>query len=263
MKKVVLAILILLLLFSLFSCKKKQETDSSEVYYEIEFSTSSLTYAATPPETARVKAGECVAEPSALDETPTAGYVVIWTKETKNPVAYDFSTPVNASFVLHAVEIPRTYTISYDVPHGTSNGGNPTAFTKATDTIYLKDPDMSFGYQFDHWSDFKDPSVAVTEIPKGTEHDVALRAVVSSRVFEILYFDSVADDPNPKTYTFGEELSLENPLRDGYRFLGYTIYMDQKATPVTKITADFLVDNWNVIKRSNGMSICLKANWEK
>ena len=58
-------------------------------------------------------------------------------------------------------------------------------------------------------------------------------------------------------------MSLENPLRDGYRFLGYTIYMDQKATPVTKITADFLVENWNVIKRSNGMSICLKANWEK
>ena len=264
MKKLAWLLLIILLTVGLFSCKKKTEIAPEDVFFEVEFSTTYLPYAATPPDKVSVKEGDALGEPAALDANPTAGYVVIWTRDPVERIRYDFSTPVKESFVLYAVEVPRSYSITYLLEQGTNATGNPTSYTKATETIVLVDPVLPFGYVFDRWCYFDDPDSDVKEIPKGTEGDIVLRAVMHPRTFKLYYRDSVDPDPNPTSYIYGTELVLEQPQREGYIFLGYTIYMDTKSTLVESLTAEFMTEHWEAFKKGNGgESLFLVANWEQ
>lgn len=261
MRRILPVLLILLLLFGLFSCKNKHDT-TEEVFHEVSFSTALLPYAAVTPESLSVKEGERATEP-ALDVTPSAGYVVIWTQDATARTAYDFSAPVRASFTLYAVEIPRTYRITYLIERGENAKTNPLTFTKETEPVRLSAPKVDFGYHFLKWSFFDDRESTVTEIPTGREGDLVLRAVIEPVEYAILYSEAGDSNPNPATYVFGTELPLESPSRTGYRFLGYTIYLDAKATPVTKLTAAFVLEHQDALFKGNGSAIYLQANWER
>jgi len=254
-------LLILLLLSSLFSCKKKPE--SSDVFYEITFSTSALSYAAEPPASLFVKQGDRVKEPRFTVE-PTAGYVVIWTKDTADRTPYDFSTPVEESFTLYAVEVPRTYSIIYLLQGGINLKKNPHSYTKASETISLlslPNENCPWGYRFRKWSYFDDEDSEVVEIPHGSEGDIVLRAVYTPATYRIYYSNlQGAANPNPDAYTYGTELTLQLPTREGYICTGFTVSKYKLA--VSELTSTFVYDNQNVLFRENG-AINLYANWEE
>ena len=267
MKRILSMILIVLLTLCLVACKGTDEPE--EIYYEVSFSTTSLPYEAIPPATISVKKGDKVPCPS-LAASPSAGYDVVWTKVQKQGSvdAYDFDAPVESSFTLYAVEVPHTYEVRYLLRNCANHPENPTSFTMFTDTITLLAPDPDYGYAFVRWSYYDDPQSIVTEIPKGTAKDVVLRAVLKERSYRILYYGYGSEDanPHPKTYTFGSTIdfkALESPTKEGYRFVGYTIYNDPKRTPVEKLTAEFVLEYDAALFKETGSDIALLANWEK
>ena len=261
MKRVLGVLMILLLLTGLFACKKKGKEPAAEeaVLFEVTFSTTLLPYDSTPPESVTVKKGESVSEPT-LQTTPTAGNRVIWTQSTSERTPYDFSSPVEKNFVLYAVEVPRDYKITYLLEIGTNSSKNPATYSAASETITLVDPILPLGYRFDKWSYFDDPDSRVTEIPQGSEGDIVLRAVWHKREFKILYYEEGEVNPNPTSYLFGEDLSLESPSRAGYRFTGFVCHGDRKLA-VEEITSEFLLAHWNSLLE-NGIDIVLLATWE-
>ena len=259
-------LLSIVLLVGAASCTKKQGKEE-EVTYRVAFNTASLPYEVTPPAVVTVKAGEQISEPT-LDVGPSAGYVVIWTRNLSDRSAYDFSAPVEESFVLYAVEMPRTYTVTYLLERGKNSKENPTTFTKDTETIDLVAPSSVFGYVFDRWAYYDDPDSRVSAIEKGTERDLVLRAVYLPAEYTVTYLPTSDPRPNPTTYTFGTTMSLESPSKEGYRFLGYTIAGIGESpeitaeSVVTEITAEFILAHKDVLFKLNG-TIALQANWEE
>ena len=263
---VLVAILVAIALVGLFSCKQKKATPRAATY-KVEFSTSLLPYTAEPPVTQTVKTGDRAVEPT-TQFAHTAGYVVIWSTSHSAKVAYDFSRPVTQNLYLYAMEVPRSYTITYlwAPERNLSNGNNPTSFTKETPTISLVaptlDPDKDFGYSFSCWSYADDPTSVVAEIPKGTDGDVILRANLKAINYKI-YYKEAENNPNPTNYLFGTELSLKAPTREGYEFLGFTIYLDSDETPVTALTPEFVKTHAKALFYGNGNQIGLEAHWRK
>ncbi len=260
MKRVVVLLLLFVLTFGLFSCKKAKPAE--DVFYTVEFNTLSLPVESTAPAALSVKEGEVVTKPE-FSAPATAGYVVVWTKDPLTKVVYDFSSPVTESFVLYAVEIPKNYSIIYLTERGANDSRNPTTYSKATETFSLYEPVMPFGYRFIKWAYFDDPESAVVCVEKGTEGDIVLRAVMKAVTYDVKYVDGGDVNPNPTTYLFGTELSLESPSKEGYRFLGYTITDDRNNTPVTALDPTFVEANRVTLFYENGVTISLKANWEK
>ena len=261
MKRFLALLLSVLLLLGAVACRQKGDSEE-EAFYIVSFNTASLPYEATPPAVQSVKQGESVAAPT-LDAEPSAGYVVIWTTDVSGKTPYDFSSPVEESFVLYAVEAPRNYTVTYLLERGVNDRSNITSFTMSTATFYLRDPDLtgSFGYKFIKWAYYDDPESTVTCIEQGTEGDIILRAVIEPVDYLITYFGDSTSNPNPAYYSYGTTLSLERPLREGYRFLGYTIMSDPDRTPVTVLTAEFVEEHRSALFYENG-TIGLKENWE-
>ena len=259
MKRLLALLLFLVLLFGLASCKEEMPAEEDS-YFTVTFVTTTLPYDAAAPESVRVKKGESVPRP-ALSVEATAGYVVIWTKDSTKKTAYDFSAEVKEDLTLYAVEVPREYTVTYLMEKGKNSADNPTTFTMATDTIYLAKPTMPFGYRFVKWAYYDDPDSVVEVIEKGTEGDVVLRAVYAPVEYIITYFEGGDVNPNPQTYTFGSTLSLESPSREGYVFRGYTIKGDSDNTPVTTLTEEFVLAHRAALFHENG-TISLFANWE-
>ena len=258
MKRFVAILLLFVLPLCLFACKREKQPEG-DVFYEVTFNTVAFP-TATQPEAARVKQGEAVAKPS-FDGVASAGNVVVWTKDTTTKEVYDFSAPVTQSFTLYAVEAPRTYSVTYLLEKGTNNAENPTSFTIATETILLQAPTMPFGYRFVKWAYYDSPDSVVTAIEQGTEEDIILRAVISPVTYTVTYFEAGDTNPNPTTYEFGTTLTLAAPEKARHRFLGYTIKSDAQRTPVTALTAEFILAHKEALFYENG-TISLEANWE-
>ena len=259
MKRLVAILLLIVLALCFFSCKRRNNVEA-DVFYEVTFNTVAFPEE-TPPQAVTVKKGETVEKP-VFNAEPSAGYVIVWTKDTATNAVYDFSAPVTESFTLYAVEVPRSYTITYLLEKGTNNAGNPTTFTKATESILLKAPVMPFGYTFVRWAKYDDPDSTVTEIPQGTETDVILRAVFNPVTYVVTYYNAGDTNPNPTSYEFGTTLNLTSPQKGNHRFLGYTIKSDPNKTPVTALTAEFILAHRTALFYENG-TISLEANWEE
>ena len=266
MKRALVLVLIILVLFGLFACKKSEPQPPADVFYSVQFTTTLLPYTATAPETQSVKAGECAAAPT-FAVTPTAGYALIWTTDPAARSPYDFTAAVNGDLLLYAVETPRTYRVTYLTDRGTVPASNTTTFTKDTATFALKDVvldyDLDFGYTFRYWSYFDDPDSVVTEIEQGTEGDVILRAHIETVRYDVYYKEAGDEFEGEKYYYYGDTMSLGTPLREGYTFLGWTIYMDSAHTPVTALTPDFVKAHKEALFHGNGSGIGLLANWEE
>ena len=265
MKRALSVLLILLLLFSLCACKESEPV-SEESFFEVSYSTELLPYEAAAPAAERVKKGEKATAPT-LEATPSAGKAVVWTLDATDPVAFDFSAPVEGDLLLYAVEVFRTYKITYLVEHGSAKA--PDYYTKDTETFSLTRANADFGYKFYKWSYFDDRDSAVAEIEKGTEGDIVLRADIRPNTYVIQYEDDGESNPNPSEYVFGTTLSLRVPQKAGYRFKYFTLNGDPTEPVVTELTAEFILQHKAAIfydktaVEKNGSDIYLLAIWEK
>lgn len=238
--------LIFALLFSLSACKKEENGSASEELFEVTFFTSFLPTAAASPESQLVKKGGRVSEPT-LNYEPTAGFRVIWTRDAREGVPYDFSEAVTGAFTLYAIEVPRTYSIVYLLDGGVGVKANPTSYDKGSGTILLSalpDENCPEGYHFLKWSYFDDPDSTVEEIPQGSEGDIVLRAVYAVNRYEIQYHDVYgAVNPNAEThpiFAYGEEITLEEPTKEGSRFVGWRCAPNGEFLPNDTLTTAFV-----------------------
>ena len=115
------------------------------------------------------------------------------------------------------------YTITYDLAGGTAS--NPTDYCVLSDAITLNNP-IRTGHTFAGWTgtDLDGPTMSVT-IPHGSEGDRSYTATWILDAYTVTYDldgGSVAT-PNPASYTYlDEDITLVNPTREGYYFVGWT-----------------------------------------
>ncbi len=117
---------------------------------------------------------------------------------------------------------PLTYSIGYALGGGTAVG-NPVSYNIETATFTLNQP-TKYGYTFVGWTgsngDTKELNV---EIAVGSMGDRSYTAHWEPTRYAITYnLDGGSDNgANPLSYTIEETVTLVNPVKPGYRFLGW------------------------------------------
>ena len=129
------------------------------------------------------------------------------------------------------------YTITYELNNGINNQSNPKSYNIVTDTITLFNPTRD-RYTFSGWytnSDFLGSSIA--SIPKGSTGNIKLYAKWTPTVYKITYNLYGTNNPNnPTSYTyFSDTITLADPTRRGYTFVGWFTSSDFSGSKVTSI----------------------------
>lgn len=130
--------------------------------------------------------------------------------------------------VLYAKWNKITYTITYDLSDGATEGTNasenPESYTVETPTIKLKAP-VKPGYKFEGWyssSSFEEEPV--TEIESGTYKNITLYAKWTPIEYSVTYNLNGGRNSylNPDSFTVeNNEIELSAPIRPGYKFEGW------------------------------------------
>ena len=114
-----------------------------------------------------------------------------------------------------------TYNIDYILNNGSAT--NPSTYNVETKTFNLNNSERT-GYTFTGWtgSNGNTPQTTVT-IPKGTIGDKNYTANWTPINYTITYNYNGGNTTNPTSYTIeSDTIKLNNPLKQGFRFLGWT-----------------------------------------
>jgi len=125
----------------------------------------------------------------------------------------------------------QEYSIIYNLNGGTAT--NPTSYN-ITSNIVLNNPTRK-GYEFVGWtgSNGKFPTLTV-RIPPGSTGDREYTANWNIITYNIDYNLNGGSASNPTTYTVENNITLNNPTKKGYKFLGWT--GSNGTTPETTVT---------------------------
>lgn len=158
-----------------------------------------------------------------------------------------------------------TYTISYTLNGGTNNSSNPTSYTKL-DTITLSQPTKT-GYTFKGWtgSNSSTPQTYVS-IPKGSSGNKNYTANWTPINYTITYnLDGGAVNGNPSTYNADQTITLNNPTKNNYTFIGWTgsngntpqlnLTIPFGSTGNRTYTANWTLTSYNIIYNLDGGNV--------
>ena len=115
----------------------------------------------------------------------------------------------------------NTYTITYVLNGGTNNSSNPSSYTVLDSTITLANPTREH-YDFKGW---KNGNSTITKIYTSNAQNYTLTATWAPHNYSITYnLDGGTNNSNnPTTHTVeSDEITLGDPTRDGYTFIGWT-----------------------------------------
>lgn len=151
--------------------------------------------------------------------------------------------------------VDEKYTIDYELDGGVNHQDNPTTYIKGT-LIELNNPTKE-GYDFKGW--YLNDEL-VTEIGKDTTGNITLVAKWEERVatYIITYqLDGGTNNPsNPATYTNKESVTLADPTKEGYTFLGW--YCNGEKITVVENNDITVVAKWEKVETKKGCS-CKKS----
>ncbi|MBR0099564.1 MAG: InlB B-repeat-containing protein, partial [Treponema sp.] len=126
--------------------------------------TYTVTFSVDGAETKQTVAeGEKVSKPT--DPTKTGYTFAGW---YNGESAFDFETAITENLTLTARWLLVTYSITYNVPDGTTNPNTAASYTIETDTITLLDVSHNDYNSFEGWFDAETGGNKVTSIPKGS-----------------------------------------------------------------------------------------------
>ncbi|HHU55574.1 MAG TPA: hypothetical protein GXZ48_02630 [Acholeplasmataceae bacterium] len=116
----------------------------------------------------------------------------------------------------------KIYNIVYEVDENVRNE-NPAIYNKDILPIILKEP-VKVGYSFQGWykeSDYSGNKITVLDI--NTEGDITLYPKWDLIESKIIYFlrGGKNNENNPTSYTYESVITLLEPYREGYKFLGW------------------------------------------
>ena len=137
---------------------------------------------------------------------------------------------ISTSFVMPDYDVEVTpgvslnsYTISYDLNGGTLDEENPSKYS-IEDNIIIYNSPSKVGYTFTGWtgSNGDIPELNVT-INKGSTGNKKYKANYELINYAIEYDldGGTLEKENPNTYTIESNIILNNPLKDGYKFIGW------------------------------------------
>ena len=115
------------------------------------------------------------------------------------------------------------YKISYDLDGGNVDAALTSVYNIDTDTITLPTPTKE-GYSFSKWIDL-DTNNEIKSIVKGTVGDKKFKALWVANSYKINYTlnkkDAVLPDSADNNRTFGKDITLATPSKQGYVFDGW------------------------------------------
>ena len=119
------------------------------------------------------------------------------------------------------------YSISYDLDGGTETIKNPVKYTFNTANITLHNPEKP-GYIFVGWLDLlaEDATpVKTCVIPSNSTGDKSYKAVWEKGVYNLTFNldgGSWTDFEAPETYIYEDEITVPNPVKEGFTFVGWS-----------------------------------------
>ena len=171
--------------------------------------------------------GEKVVRPNVY-LTASTGYTVHSWEINGTTTEWDFDDPVTEDLVLKTYKTIDTYNITYNITGGTVSG-NPDTYTVEDLPISLNNPTPTEpGYIFTGWTGtgLSEKTMNVT-IPVNSTGDREYTAHFEKEKYTITYNlnggDLETGVTNPEEYYVDTpDITLNNPAREGYTFLGWT-----------------------------------------
>ncbi|MGN0972662.1 MAG: InlB B-repeat-containing protein, partial [Aristaeellaceae bacterium] len=162
---------------------------------------------------------------------------------------------VEGDMTLYAGWKPTAYTITYALNGGVNAPANPATYTIEDDRIDFAKPTRE-GYEFAGW-ETQDPVKADDSftcwLPAGSTGNATLTAKWTPIEYAISYAlgGGAVTGENPTTYNIeSDAITLTNPTRDGYDFIGWT------GTGLTEATLTVTIPTGSMGVRS------YTANWQ-
>ena len=114
----------------------------------------------------------------------------------------------------------ETYTITYELSGAENSPLNIGTYTVETPTLILHDPAGREYYDFKEW---QSGGEKITEIAHGSFGNITVTAVWTPVEFDINYeLDGADNGANPVTYNVETAFTLEDPVKHGYEFTGWS-----------------------------------------
>lgn len=165
---------------------------------------------------------------------------------------------------LYAVWAKNSYTVMFNANGGTGNMGDMT-FTYGTAQNLSANAFTRTGYTFDGWA--TDPKTtekvyedgeSVSNLSKENGGRVTLYAVWKANTYTIAYEDDGVNIAS-ESGTFGSAITLKDPTRPGFIFLGWYIGDDEGTRYRGSVSVGMLASAAGV---ANGETITLHAKWQ-
>ena len=160
---------------------------------------------------------------------------------------------------------PITYDISYEMAGGNVASANPATYTIETATFTLNNPTRE-GYDFAGWTGtgLTEATTTVT-IAKGSIGERSYTATWTPVEYAITYNLDGGTAENPANYTIeSADITLNNPTKTGYTFLGWTgtdlteatkkVTIANGSTGEKSFTATWQINQYTITFDSNGGS---------
>ena len=151
-----------------------------------------------------------IEEAVALQEPTRIGYEFAgWSNKGKIELGSTGEVEFTASWT------PIQYSIEYDLAGGANHKDNPAKYT-IEEAVELKEPTRK-GFVFAGWSN-------EGKIELGSTEDKLFVASWTPIQYKITYVlnGGTNNEENPETYTIQQEITLKEPTRLGYTFLGWS-----------------------------------------
>ena len=165
---------------------------------------------------------------------------------------------------LYAVWAKNSYTVMFNANGGTGNMSDMT-FTYDEEKNLTKNAFTRTGYTFDGWA--TDPKAtekvyedgeSVSNLLKENGGRVTLYAVWKANTYTIKYTDDGVNIAS-ESGTFGSAITLKDPTRPGFIFLGWYIGDDEGTRYRGSVSVGMLASAAGV---ANGETITLNADWQ-
>lgn len=157
---------------------------------------------------------------------PTSLVPPVFGKDGYSFVGWDVTLDsINTDMTVNAVWKVAEYTITYDLDGGSPAEANPSKYTIFSQTFKLNPPKRT-GYEFTGWTGTNlNGKVKDVVIPEGSFGDRVYTANWEVVKYPISYDLGGGKIKLPNPYQFditSENLSINNPEREGYDFVGWT-----------------------------------------